>query len=104
MLILAMLVTTTHAFADGSSKNASKASKHSVLAIAHGTAFSAKVASGVIAVPLLVVGSVGIASAQAGTALMKNAVENAPLVITEITVTADPAPEVIMKSAEKDNK
>lgn len=91
-------------FAADSTQHASKASKHSALAVKHGAISSAKVASGVVAVPLIVVGSAGVASAAAGSALMANAVDQGPLTITEITITTDPSPKAVMKITKKGDK
>jgi len=91
-------------FAADSGQHASKASKHSALAIKHGATSTAQVASGVVAVPLIVVGSAGVASAAAGSALMEHAVDKGPLTITEITITTDPSPKAVMKKANKTKK
>jgi len=80
----------------GASQNTSAASKHSALAVAHGSKASTQVASAVIATPLLVVGAVGHVSLKAGTALMEHAVTNEPLEITPKTITVAPSPKQVM--------
>ena len=95
--------------ADSASEHASKGSRHSALASAHSTTASAQVASGVVAVPLLVVGSTASASQAAGESLIDAASgkhkidKHVPLEVTEITITVDRSPaEQIKKSAKKD--
>lgn len=98
-LVLTMILTVTsmQSFANsGASENGSAASKHSALAASHGTAASAKVGSAVVAIPLVVAGSVGNASQQLGTKLMENAIADGPLEITEKTITVAPSPKQMM--------
>jgi len=103
-LALSSTLTANPALASDSANHASKAGKHSVLAVGHGLASTAKVASAAVAVPLLVVGSVGVVSGAAGSALMTSAIgHNEPLTITEITITADPSPKAQMKAKTKNN-
>lgn len=82
----------------GASENISAASKHSVLSVSHGVKASGQVVSGVVAVPLIIVGQVGSVSLEAGESLMKNAIGSDELVITELTITADPAPQSVMQN------
>lgn len=96
ILILSLSLSTSHILADGSMQNASAASKHSVLAVANGVVFTSKVVSGVVAVPLIIIGNVGKASDAAGDVLLENATEYTPLTITEITITADQSPSDVM--------
>lgn len=100
-IISAFLFSASMAQAEGDSLHHSgQASKHSALAAAHGVASTAKTASAVIAVPLVVAGSVtmaiGNASLEAGASLAEAASKKGPLVITETTVTADPAPNQVI--------
>lgn len=99
-LVLTMILTVTsmQSFANsGASENGSAASKHSALAASYGTAASAQVGSAVIAIPLMAAGAVGQASGQLGTKLMENAIVDAPLTITEKTITITPSPKQMMK-------
>jgi len=99
-LILALVISlsSTISYANsGASKNMSAASKHSVLATTHGIKASGQVASGVVAVPLVFVGQVGAASLATGESLMNYAVGTEPLTVSEITITADPAPHKEMQ-------
>jgi hypothetical protein len=100
VLITSLLATAT--FAADSTHHTSQAGKHSALAVSHGAASTAKVASAVVAVPLIASGSVmqgaGTLSGSAGNALMANATKKGELRVTEITITADPAPQNVMKS------
>lgn len=91
---------STSVFAKGPSENGSAASKHSVLAVGHATASGAQVASAVVAVPLIVVGSVGSVALAAGESLLDNVSaaqpkvvdKSKPLEITEITITVERNP------------
>lgn len=104
---VAVLLTSFSSFAEPSSEHSGKASKHSALAISHGVAGSAKVASAAVAVPLVVTGSValsaGAASVELGEGLSKvassnvNKAQNLELEITEITITAERSPAEVMK-------
>lgn len=95
--MLALTISTAHA--KGPSENASTASKHSVLAGSHGLKASGQIASGVIAVPLLAVGSVGALSMNAGSTLIDVATgsDNKKLEVTDKTITADRSPAEVMK-------
>ncbi len=96
--------------AEPASEHSGKASKHSALAVSHGTVGSAQVASAAVAVPLVVVGSValsaGAASVEAGEKLSVVSSSNASKVthtqpveleVTEITITVDRSPAEAMK-------
>lgn len=100
ILLTSLIVTPT--FATDSVHHTSQAGKHSALAVSHGAASTAKVASAVVAVPLIVAGSVmqgaGKLSGSAGNALMENATNKGELKVTEITITADAAPQDVMKT------
>lgn len=107
-LIFSLSVTSVAVQAEGSTHHSGQASKHSVLAVGHGAVSTAKVASAVVAVPLVVAGSValtaGAASVQTGTSIADSASKHhhhGPLVITETTITADPAPNKIIVIQEK---
>ena len=95
--LIAMSATSVHA--KGPSENASAASKHSLLAGKNSLKATGQVASGVVAVPLMVVGSVGTLSLGAGTALIESATgsTNEPLEVSEVTITADKSPAEAMK-------
>ena len=91
-------------FATESLHHVSQAGKHSGLAVAHGTVSVGKAASAVVAVPLLATGSVmqgaGNISGAAGEKLMANATHKKALTVTELTITADAAPQDIMQNQE----
>lgn len=102
-LVFTLSITSIAAQAAGSTQHSGKASKHSVLAVGHGAASTAQVASAVVAVPLVVAGSValsaGAASVQTKASMANSASRHAhhgPLVITETTITADPAPNKVI--------
>lgn len=104
-LIIALSLTSQISWAKNPSENASAASKHSVLASGHAMASTAQVASGVIAVPLIAVGSVGVVSAAAGSTMLDAVAGSEPvstkkreLEVTEITITVDRSPAEQMKS------
>lgn len=104
VLLITLTMTSLQAFADsGASQNGSAASKHSALAVSHGTVASAKQGSAVIATPLIFVGAIGNVSLQAGNALMENAISTTPLEITDKTITAAPSPAQIMKVNKQEN-
>jgi len=96
--LLILSLSSSAVIADNSAQHTSKAAKHSALAVTHGVASTAKVASAVVAVPLIVGGSASIA---AGTSIAASSVKSGPLVITEKTITVDPAPKMIMKEDDK---
>ena len=98
-LIFTLSITSVAVKAEGSTQHSGQASKHSVLAAGHGAVSTAQVASAVVAVPLVVAGSValsaGAASVQTGASIANSAsshTHHGSLVITETTITADPAP------------
>ncbi|WP_339724214.1 hypothetical protein [uncultured Paraglaciecola sp.] len=102
-LVFTLCITTITAQAEGSTHHSGQASKHSVLAVSHGAVSTAKVASAAVAVPLMVAGSValtaGAASVKTGTSigdLASRPAHHGPLVITETTITADPAPNKVL--------
>lgn len=104
IITLSLLALTSFvSHAESASEHASKGSRHSILASAHSTTASAQVASGVVAVPLLVVGSTASASQAAGESLIDAASgshkidKHAPLEVTEITITVDRSPAEQMK-------
>ena len=100
VLTMILTITSTQSFANsGGSTHASDASKHSALAASHGAAASAKIASAVVATPLIVAGSVGHVSQQIGTKLMENAIADGPLEITDKTITVTPSPKQMMNIA-----
>lgn len=97
-LTLFIALSPTMSFANsGASENISAASKHSVLSISHGVNASGQVVSGVVAVPLLVLGNLGSASMASGESLMNHAIGTEALTVTELTITADPAPQIVME-------
>jgi hypothetical protein len=95
--LIVMSINSAHA--KGPSENASTASKHSLLAGKHSLKATGQVASGVVAVPLLVVGSVGALSLGAGSSLMESAAgtTSEPLEVSEVVITADKSPAEAMK-------
>lgn len=101
-LVFTLSITSVAAKAEGSTQHSGQASKHSVLAVGHGAVSTAKVASAVVAVPLLVAGSLaltaGAASVQTGASIANSTSKHhhGPLIITETTITADPAPNKVI--------
>lgn len=103
ILMTALLVAPTVLWAKGASENMSAASKHSMLAAGHATASVGQVASGVVAVPLLAVGSVGAVSLVAADSLLNVAsgvseknMKNSELEISDVTITVDRSPAETM--------
>ena len=108
---IGILLTSFSSFAEPASEHSGKASKHLVLALSHGVVGSVQVASAVVAVPLVVVGSAalsaGIASAELGKGISKvasskasqvNRAKQVKLEVTEITITVDRSPAEVMKT------
>ncbi|MDB2330819.1 hypothetical protein N9V74_03810 [Alteromonas sp.] len=90
------------AIADDSVNHSGEASKHSALAASEGLRTTASVASAVVAVPVLLTGSVVVAagsaiaeSAESASQSTHHSHDNAPIVITETIITADPAPNKV---------
>lgn len=104
---IALLLASASTYAEPSSNHASKASKHSALAVSHGVAGSAQVASAAVAVPLIVGGGVvlsaGLASAAAVDELSDvssrkvSRVKHVELEVTEVTITVDAPPAQAIK-------
>jgi len=78
--------------------NAAASVKHSGKAVKHGAVASGQLVSGAVAVPLVVVGELGKATGKAGEALMDIATDKEPLEISDVNVTAEPTPAVVMTS------
>ena len=97
--VLLAAIAAQPAHAQGSTQHASQAVVHSTQAIGHSVAGGAKLASGVVAVPLIAVGASGQVSQQAGQELWDIANEpiGTPLPVTEETVTAGPSPSQAIK-------
>jgi len=85
--------------AEGSMQNLAKASEHSVQALGHGLAAGGQLVSGVVAIPLKVVGAVGEVSGNAGDALWD--ISTGELPITDETVTAGPSPSDAMNKGDE---
>jgi hypothetical protein len=100
LVVLSLSCTTFILHAEGSVNHSAQASKHSVLAVTEGLVSTAKVASVVVAAPLIVVGGTslvtGSAIAESGNKIKSSHAHDGPLVISEKTVTADPAPNQII--------
>jgi len=118
VLITSLLATST--FAADSAHHTSQAGKHSALAVSHGAKSTAKVASAVVAVPVAIAGGAmlgtGIASAAVGSKKVGSTValtgalgisaaakaidsvgKDDKLLISDVTITADPAPQKVMQ-------
>ncbi|GLX84916.1 hypothetical protein tloyanaT_11680 [Thalassotalea loyana] len=107
-IFVGVIVTSFNAFSEPSSEHASQASKHSALAIGHGSIASTQVASAVVAVPLIVGGSVAVSAGQASVEVgdglskvvtSKTVKKQKPveLEVTEVTITIDRSPAEAMK-------
>lgn len=82
-----------------------KASKHSVLAVSNGVGSVALVASAVVSVPVIVVGSAIAHSGQVVSgAIDHHHHHHQALEITEITITVDPAPNRAIKNDVESDK
>lgn len=93
--IFASLALSCSACAGPSTQHLSTASEHATLASAHGTSTLIKGVASVAAVPLLVVGSAGVAIGTAGSAMVDFASQPLPLgddhTTLESNTTPDPA-------------
>lgn len=98
MTALLALFATAPVHAQGFSRSAAESTKHSAQALGHSVAAGGKLVSGVVAVPLIIVGGVGQASMAAGQALWENA--DGPLPVTEESFTAGPNPSRAMNDEE----
>ncbi|OUR72171.1 hypothetical protein A9Q78_07640 [Methylophaga sp. 41_12_T18] len=100
VIVAPMLFGSINVMAAGSSQHLSKASAHSAQAIAQTSVAGVKIVSGVVAVPLMIVGGIGNASGQAGEALWNEATTpiGEPLAITDEILTTRASPEQAMKS------
>ena len=119
-LVLITSLLTTSTFAADSAHHTSQAGKHSALAVSQGAKSTAKVASAVVAVPVAIAGGAmlgtGIASAAVGSEKVGSTValtgalgisaaakaidsvgKDDKLVISDVTITADPAPQKVMQ-------
>lgn len=117
-LITGLMMSST--FAADSAHHASKAGKHSALAVSAGAASTGKVASAVVAAPVFVVGGAmigtgvgsaavgsedvgskvatsGAASIGAAAHVIDNINHTDELVISEVIITSDPAPQAVMQ-------
>jgi hypothetical protein len=94
------LMTSQAVLAADSIGNAAASVNHSGKAIKHAAVASGQFVSGAVAVPLIAVGELGKASGKAGEALMDVATDKQqPLEVSDITLTAEPTPAVVMNSA-----
>ncbi|ACE85962.1 hypothetical protein [Cellvibrio japonicus] len=92
------------ALAADSVGNASTALKHSGQAVKHGAIASGQLASGVVAVPLVIAGEVGELSGKAGKALLDIATDAPPLEVSETALTAAPSPAEVMGTRTADEQ
>ncbi|KXI28296.1 hypothetical protein [Paraglaciecola hydrolytica] len=100
LLAVTLSCSTLAVHAGDSVHHSGQASKHSVLAVTDGAVSTAKVASVVVAAPLVVVGGAslvtGSAIAESGQKVKGSHAHQGPLVISDKTVTADPAPNQVI--------
>ena len=94
-----MLFSSACSAVAGSAQHLSQASVHSAQAIAQTSVAGVKIVSGVVAVPLILVGEVGNASGQAGDALWESANQpiGEPLTITDEIITSTVSPDQAMQ-------
>lgn len=100
-LVATSLLFSTGAFAEGSlqhfgnsAQHVKQSAQHTAGSVGHAAVGSGKLVSGVVAVPLKVIGKAGDASDAVGDLLWENATGEEALEVTEDTVTAGPAPMV----------
>lgn len=92
---LGALFISQPAMAQGFSEHAGQSVGHSAQAIGHGLVGTAKLASAVVAVPLMAAGAVGEVSGKAGDSLMdaSSTPIGAPLEVSDESVVAGPSPD-----------
>lgn len=96
LLTLALTAFTSNSIAADSARHTSQGSKHSVISAKHLASGAVKVAAGSVAIPLVIVGAIGTASAKTGEALADFAVgDDQPLPIGDDIIVADPSPKVV---------
>lgn len=103
-----MSVYSINAFATESTYHSGQASKHSAIATSQGMASTAKVASAVMVAPVVAAAGVSLVAgsviSEAGDALLDSAKashanshhQHHTLIVTELTITADPAPNQVI--------
>ena len=99
IIAIPLLFGSMSAMAQGSLQHLSNASSHSVQAIGQAAIGGVKVAAGVVAVPLMLVGEIGEASGDVGGSLWDSATKpiGEPLEITDDIITSTASPEQAMK-------
>lgn len=98
----------------GASHHSGQASKHSALAVSHTAASTTKVASAVVATPFIVAGGVSVVAGSTVLAVGDSLADTAnasshhstshnnhELVITNVVITADQAPNKAIKKVDK---
>lgn len=95
-----MLIGSISVMAAGSVQHSSAASAHSVQALAQASVAGVKVATGMVAIPLMITGTIGQASGQAGDAMWDAATTpiGEPLTITDDLMTSRMSPEQAMQA------
>lgn len=100
VLAVTLSFTAAAAQADDSVYHSGQASKHSALSVAGGAASIATAASVAVAVPLVVVGGASLIAgsiiADSANRITSSHAHHGPLVISDTTVTADPAPDQVI--------
>ncbi|WP_339767414.1 hypothetical protein [uncultured Paraglaciecola sp.] len=104
LVAITLTFSVTGLHAQGSVHHSAQASKHSALALTEGVASTAKVASVAVAAPLVVAGGLSLVTgsviAESADSVKKSHVSNpikaTPLVISDTTVTVDPAPNQVI--------
>lgn len=108
--LASIILFASHAAQANSSNDASQGSKHLLIGSGKLVTSSVKVAASAVAVPLVVAGSVGAASLDAGSGLIEFATgddnNNAPLPIGEETIITSPAasPKEALKQQNQSDK
>ncbi len=92
------LISSQAVLAADSIGNAGASVSHSGKAIKHAAVASGQFVSGAVAVPLIAAGELGKATGKAGEALLDVAMDNQPLEVSDVTLTAEPAPAVMMNN------
>jgi len=105
ILLVASVLVSTGVSAEGSmqhfgesAQNVKQSALHTAGSVGNGVVGSAKLVSGVAALPFKAIGSVTAASNSIGDLLWDNATGQEELEVSDKTVTAGPAPMVAMNN------
>jgi hypothetical protein len=97
-----ILFSAVNVSAEGSLHHSTEASVHTSKALGHAIMSGVKVVSGVVAIPLKIVGEIGMVSGEAGDALWEeaNGTIGESLELSDAVITAGPSPDKMINAKE----